>query len=158
LRAHSWPGNVRELKNVVQRAFIVADSDIDENCLPASVSNVSAKEAAEVSVGLSIEEARRRLILSTLESCGGNKKKAAELLGISLKTLYNRLGAYKDNPVEPAKPRRVGRTPASSTRRLDDGADDGGRGDGLQETGVEPGGERPSTEIGLGEGGHRDRR
>jgi len=158
LRAHSWPGNVRELKNVVQRAFIVADADIGETCLPSSIGNVSAKEAGEVSIGLSIEEARRRLILSTLERCDGNKKKAAQLLGISLKTLYNRLGSYKERPVAAAKPRRVGRPAHSSPRRLDDGADDGGRRDGLQEAGVEPGGDRPTTEVGLGEGGHRDRR
>jgi two-component system response regulator AtoC len=158
LRAHPWPGNVRELKNVVQRAFIVADAEIDESCLPPSVGNVSMKEDGEVAVGLSIEEARRRLILSTLERCGGNKKQAAELLGISLKTLYNRLGAYKERPADDAKPRRVGRPRRSSPRGLDDGADDGGRRDRLQETSVEPGGERPSTELGLGESGDRNRR
>jgi len=157
LSAHSWPGNVRELKNVVQRAFIVADADIDERCLPPSVSADPPGEAREgdVAVGLSIEEARRRLILSTLERCDGNKKKAAELLGISLKTLYNRLGTYKENP---AGERRRGRPAKASARGLHDGADDRGGRDGLQKTGIETGGEGAAAEIGLGERGHGDRR
>jgi two-component system, NtrC family, response regulator HydG len=95
LRQYGWPGNVRELKNVVQRAFIVADTDIDATCLPPAL-ETPAKSESELEVGLSIEEARRRLILGTLERCGGNKKQAAALLGISLKTLYNRLGAYRE--------------------------------------------------------------
>jgi two-component system response regulator AtoC len=95
LREYGWPGNVRELKNVVQRAFIVADAEIDPPCLPPALETPAAKGDSELEVGLSIEEARRRLILGTLERCGGNKRQAAELLGISLKTLYNRLGAYR---------------------------------------------------------------
>ena len=156
LRAHSWPGNVRELKNVVQRSFIVADADIDEKCLPPGVGVTG--DQGDVAVGLSIEEARRKLILSTLERCAGNKKKAAELLGISLKTLYNRLGAYKDGASAQAAKSRRGRPARGSAGRLDDRADDGSRRNGLQEAGVEPGGDRPATEIGLGEGGHGNRR
>jgi hypothetical protein len=146
---------VRELKNVVQRAFIVADVNIDEKCLPPGV---AASPEADVAVGLSIEEARRRLILSTLERCGGNKKKAAELLGISLKTLYNRLGAYEEQPSTVSKQRRrAGRTAQPSTRGLGDGADHRGGSDRLQKTSVESGGEGTPAQVGLGERGHGDR-
>ena len=159
LRAHSWPGNVRELKNVVQRAFIVADVDIDEKCLPPNVSANPQGEGREgdVAVGLSIEEARRRLILSTLERCGGNKKKAAELLGISLKTLYNRLGTYNEKPAAGER-RRAGRPAKASARGLDDGADDRSGRDRLQEASIETGGEGTAPEVGLGERGHGNRR
>src|SRR5206468_5191214 len=94
LRAHAWPGNVRELKNVVQRAFIIAESEIGVECLPEiGVARGTAAESG-LEVGLSLAEARRRLILATLERCRGDKKQAARVLGISLKTLYNQLGAY----------------------------------------------------------------
>ena len=96
LRAYSWPGNVRELRNAVHRAFIVADSNIGVECLPAELAQTrAAPDGGDmVGVGLSLAEADRRLIMATLERFGGNKRKAAEVLGVSLKTLYNRLAAY----------------------------------------------------------------
>jgi DNA-binding NtrC family response regulator len=95
LRSHRWPGNVRELKNVVQRAFILAENDILPESLPLNVSEpVAADTSLQMKVGTSIGEAERRLILATLEHFGGDKKKAAEVLKISLKTLYNRVNAY----------------------------------------------------------------
>jgi two-component system response regulator AtoC len=156
LGAHSWPGNVRELKNVVHRAFIVADADIDASCLPPGIgaSRESQAGGGEAEIGLSIEEARRRLILGTLERCGGNKRKAAELLGISLKTLYNRLGAYKSQAGESED----GVRRASARRGLDDRGNDGDGRNGLQETTVEAGGDRPLPRIGLRKRGHGDRR
>ena len=95
LRSHGWPGNVRELKNVVHRAFILADEDIGLDSLPLGVPGDARAPAWRVKVGTSLGEAERRLILATLEHCDGDKKKAAEVLGISLKTLYNRLNEYK---------------------------------------------------------------
>jgi DNA-binding NtrC family response regulator len=95
LRAHSWPGNVRELKNVVQRAFILAPRDIDEEALPLGGTELRSATTLVVRVGTTIEEIEKRLILATLEHCSGDKKVAAELLGISLKTLYNRLNVYQ---------------------------------------------------------------
>ena len=99
LRAHSWPGNVRELRNVVQRAFIVAEETIGAESLPlkvpAAVSpTASSSEGLVIQPGTPIAEAERRLILATLGQCDNDKRKAAEVLGISLKTLYNRLNEY----------------------------------------------------------------
>ncbi|PYQ06944.1 MAG: sigma-54-dependent Fis family transcriptional regulator [Acidobacteria bacterium] len=94
LRSHSWPGNVRELKNLVHRAFILAEDHIGLDCLPLGVQE-SAGSSLNLKVGTSLGEAERRLILATLEEAEGDKKKAAEVLGISLKTLYNRLNEYK---------------------------------------------------------------
>jgi len=94
LYAHSWPGNVRELKNYVQRAFILADEVIDAHLAPASVSAPESAPLLSVRVGSTLDEVSRRLIEATLAECG-SKRKAADMLGISLKTLYNRLAAYK---------------------------------------------------------------
>ena len=94
LKSHNWPGNVRELKNLVHRAFILAEEHIGLDCLPLGVQESGGSSLA-VKVGTSLGEAERRLILATLEECEGDKKKAAEVLGISLKTLYNRLNEYK---------------------------------------------------------------
>ncbi len=95
LRRHGWPGNVRELKNVVQRAFILAEEDVGVDSLPLGVTEVVPASSIVTRVGTPIAEAERRLILATLEQCDGDKKKAAEALEISLKTLYNRLNEYK---------------------------------------------------------------
>jgi DNA-binding NtrC family response regulator len=94
LKAHPWPGNVRELRNVVQRAFILAPNDIGVDTLPLGVVEERLGTTLSIRVGTPIEEAERRLILATLEHCAGDKRKAAELLKISLKTLYNRLNVY----------------------------------------------------------------
>jgi DNA-binding NtrC family response regulator len=95
LRSHPWPGNVRELKNVLQRAFILSPGDIGVDSLPVGVVEERMGSSLVMRVGMPVAEAERRLILATLEHCDGDKKKAAEILGISLKTLYNRLNEYK---------------------------------------------------------------
>ena len=97
IRAYSWPGNVRELKNELRRAFIMSEDVIELDGLapgphPAAAPGSGAPASPEV--GGSLDEAERHLILATLERCGGDKKKAAEILGVSLKTLYNRLHLY----------------------------------------------------------------
>jgi DNA-binding NtrC family response regulator len=94
IRAYPWPGNVRELRNELHRAFIMADSTIDLEDLAAR--RQYAKDPAQTSdVSGSLGDAERQHILATLENCGGDKRKAAEILGISLKTLYNRLHLYQ---------------------------------------------------------------
>jgi DNA-binding NtrC family response regulator len=97
LRALSWPGNVRELENAVERAAILADEAIDAEALPRPHPGEAIAEdaALHVRVGTPLEDIERRMILATLESLDGNKRRTAELLGISLKTLYNRLSVYQ---------------------------------------------------------------
>ena len=95
LRRHDWPGNVRELKNVIQRAFILAEEDVGIDSLPLGVTELLPASSVVMRVGTPIAEMERRLILATLEQCEGDKKKAADVLKISLKTLYNRLNEYR---------------------------------------------------------------
>src|SRR5690349_14596680 len=103
LYAHNWPGNVRELKNYVQRAYILADEVIDAHLAPATVAQRESAPLLSVRVGTTLDEVSRRLIEATLAECG-SKRKAADMLGISLKTLYNRLAAYKSEDTGKRRP------------------------------------------------------
>jgi DNA-binding NtrC family response regulator len=94
LAALPWPGNVRELKNIVHKAFILAEEEIGTDNLPPAGAGADESDL-NLKVGTSLSDAERRLIMATLNQAGGDKKKAAEILGISLKTLYNRLNEYK---------------------------------------------------------------
>ena len=98
LEAYSWPGNVRELRNVIERATIVADGRfIAPKDLPSLAGNGRSTGAADapaapgLTAGMTVAQAEQQLIHITLEHTGGNKTRAAELLGISLKTLHNKL-------------------------------------------------------------------
>jgi DNA-binding NtrC family response regulator len=98
--AYNWPGNVRELKNAVERAAILADSIIGPDLIAISGGRTRAAASAHgsvlhVPVGSSLEETERRLILATLAELNGDKRRAAETLGIGLKTLYTRLSVYE---------------------------------------------------------------
>jgi DNA-binding NtrC family response regulator len=96
---HDWPGNVRELRNVIERATIVArGSAIDVQDLPPLASGTAPAPATGVGLaaGTTVDEAERKLIELTLEHTGGNKTRAADLLGISLKTLHNKLNRMKE--------------------------------------------------------------
>jgi DNA-binding NtrC family response regulator len=98
LVAYPWPGNVRELKNTVERAAILADEEIGDDVLPSGGAPVPVSTdgpALSVRVGSSLADAERRLILATLREVDGDKKRAAEILGISVKTIYNRLNVYE---------------------------------------------------------------
>lgn len=95
---YSWPGNVRELKNIVHRAFILADQELDIVLAvnPAqTATDDQAGDCVTVPLGSKLAEAEQRLIYATLGHCGGNKTLTAEVLGVSLKTLYNRLNEYQ---------------------------------------------------------------
>ena len=95
LYQHAWPGNVRELQNHVQRAHILADSLIDDISPPDAANfNVGEDDVITVRIGTPLDEIEQRVTMATLARCGNVKKKAAEILGISLKTLYNRLEGY----------------------------------------------------------------
>lgn len=96
---YDWPGNVRELRHAVHRAFIMSDPESKSLTLPNSFESpfsLSTKPAAGISAGQTIEDVEKELIRRTLEQVDGNKTAAAEMLGISTKTLYNRLHAYGD--------------------------------------------------------------
>jgi DNA-binding NtrC family response regulator len=100
-QGYSWPGNVRELRNTLERAVIVCEgSVIETKHLPPGFGHAPARAAAHdpnalhLGVGTTVEEAERQLIMKTLESTNNNKTRAAEILGISLKTLHNKLKEY----------------------------------------------------------------
>ncbi len=96
LNTYTWPGNVRELKNTIYRSFILAQEDEIEIELPGVHSSQSLPSdkptnTIDISIGTPLIDAQRGIILATLEHCGGDKQRAAKTLGVSLKTLYNRL-------------------------------------------------------------------
>jgi DNA-binding NtrC family response regulator len=104
LRAYPWPGNVRELRNAVERAAIVADRVIEPGDLPRELRDHPAAPAGPleddgdsftVQVGCTLVSVEKRLILATLRRCGGDKRRAAAQLGISVRTLYQRLSVYR---------------------------------------------------------------
>lgn len=96
LRLHHWPGNVRELRNAVSRAHILAANKIHPDDLPGNIpsGDTISGDYLRFPVGCNLKELERRMILATLEHFQGDKPKSAEALGISLKTLYNRLKSY----------------------------------------------------------------
>ncbi len=97
LTAHQWPGNVRELKHTLLRAAILSRGKTCIDTLPEDFDRPPAwtQPDSRLAAGMSIRDAERSLIQTTLEHYGGNRKKTAEALGVSLKTLYNRLKDYE---------------------------------------------------------------
>jgi DNA-binding NtrC family response regulator len=106
---YSWPGNVRELRNNLERAVIVCDGAIIETKhLPPGFGQTPVRTSSEepdavrLGVGTTVGEAEKLLILKTLEATSNNKTRAAEILGISLKTLHNKLKEYGSAAAETA--------------------------------------------------------
>jgi DNA-binding NtrC family response regulator len=98
LKRHTWPGNIRELRNVLERAVLVARGElIGPADVPAELRAQARQpnQGLELRVGMTIDEAERMLIMQTLQQTGQNKTRAAEMLGISLKTLHNKLTRYR---------------------------------------------------------------
>ena len=97
LRTYSWPGNVRELQNCVCRAFILAQRVLDVPCTapPKPAAKIGADGTLAFEVGTSLSDIERDTIFATLDRCQGNKRRTSEMLGVSLKTLYNRLNEYE---------------------------------------------------------------
>jgi len=107
LSQHSWPGNVRELRNCIERAFILGDTVLelapllqngargDQSSAAAGGNGIAAdRDRLEIRVGSRIYDMERSLIEATLDYFKGNKRRAADALGCSLKTLYNKLNGY----------------------------------------------------------------
>jgi DNA-binding NtrC family response regulator len=101
LKQHTWPGNVRELKNCIERAFILGDQTLELAPLiqiPARSGDTgSDRERLDIRVGSRIYDVERSLIEATLDYFKGNKRRAADALGCSLKTLYNKLNGYSQS-------------------------------------------------------------
>jgi transcriptional regulator with PAS, ATPase and Fis domain len=106
-RQHEWPGNIRELRNLMERACIIAgEGTVELAHLPGGVSpagssqgSVSSTSASDpdtlhLPIGTTVEQAERALIERTLEHTGNNRTRAADILGISQKTLFNKLKEY----------------------------------------------------------------
>jgi DNA-binding NtrC family response regulator len=102
LIAHDWPGNVRELRNTIERAIVLCtEGQLQSRHLPPGFGtrpvravNELPPNAIQLEVGATVDDAERMLIFKTLESTHNNKTRAAEILGISLKTLHNKLREY----------------------------------------------------------------
>ncbi len=94
---YPWPGNVREIRNVIERALVICPHEfIGPRYLPERIhSQAAAQQHIQIPVGCSTQEAERLLILQTLASAGNNKAKAARILGMSRKTLHNKLAAFQ---------------------------------------------------------------
>jgi two-component system response regulator HydG len=102
LKQHSWPGNVRELKNCIERAFILGDIVLELAPLTPGTgardgSSLSDRDRLNIRVGSRIHDMERSLIEATLDYFKGNKRRAADALGCSLKTLYNKLNGYSQS-------------------------------------------------------------
>jgi DNA-binding NtrC family response regulator len=98
LCGYHWPGNVRELENVIERAVVLStDSAIGEPDLPEPIIAAPQRERAiSFAIGTPLEELERRAIHATLEHTGGDKRLAAQLLGIATRTIYRKLDAERD--------------------------------------------------------------
>lgn len=97
---YRWPGNVRELRNAVERAYILSDEELNlgDQDMPALgiVDPVSTeRQEIHLPIGATLDEIERTFILATLRHFEGDKRRAADVLGCSLKTLYNKLHAYQ---------------------------------------------------------------
>jgi DNA-binding NtrC family response regulator len=97
LVAYAWPGNVRELRNVIEQAVLLARGpDLEPGLLPQMLHREPARaEALTIRIGTPMEDIEREVILRTLEANGGNKTATAEVLGISRRSIYNKLAEYE---------------------------------------------------------------
>jgi two-component system response regulator FlrC len=104
MAAHPWPGNVRELENSVQRAVIVSSGEKveigPEDIFAPGLSAAAAPAAGAVQPGTTVREMEQELILATLKRTGGNRTEAARQLGISLRTLRNKINEYREQGIE----------------------------------------------------------
>ncbi len=113
---YSWPGNVRELENVIERAVVLCRGEkLSEGDLPEYVHQAEGAEPSTLtfSVGTPLDEVERRLIRETLRHARGDKSVAAQLLGISTRTIYRKLGSWNEPAYDPVDTlsRAPGRAP-----------------------------------------------
>jgi DNA-binding NtrC family response regulator len=101
LQYHAWPGNVRELRNVIERAVVICSGEQIErhHFAPYPIDQrerLRNEDTISFPVGTPLEEVERQMIVRTIKKTNNNKTRAAELLGISLKTLHNKLNLYRE--------------------------------------------------------------
>jgi DNA-binding NtrC family response regulator len=95
LENHSWPGNVRELENVIRRSLALASGlTLGPQPLDGSSGFPVAEKSAGLKSGVTLHEVERQLLAATLDATGGNRTKAAELMGVSLRTVRNKIREY----------------------------------------------------------------
>jgi len=109
LEKHDWPGNVRELENVIERSVLLCrgdtilpehlymDGDCDGKEHIENTHQMASGEHADTSQGITLRDYEKRLIFDTLEKVGGNKTQASKILGISVRTMRNKLNEYKND-------------------------------------------------------------
>jgi DNA-binding NtrC family response regulator len=96
LLSYEWPGNIRELRNSIESAVVLSRSSVIEaDDLPPAIRLADNSAQLSLDVGITLAEAEKQLIMSTLVMSGGNKTKAAEILGIGRKTLHRKLQEYQ---------------------------------------------------------------
>jgi DNA-binding NtrC family response regulator len=107
LMAHAWPGNVRELKNSIERSALLAGGrpilaehlpiEVQKSAAPvdAPMPESTSSEVVSLPIGMSMDHAEREMIRTTLLHTSGNKTRAAKILGISLKTMHNKVKKYE---------------------------------------------------------------
>jgi two-component system response regulator FlrC len=95
LNLYFWPGNISELESVIERAVILTQEKAITDKL-IRFDEFQKHSALDLSLGMSLSEVERRLILQTLEHTENNRTKAAHILGISIRTLRNKLNEYKE--------------------------------------------------------------
>ena len=106
LQFHAWPGNVRELRNVIERAVIICSGEQIErhHFAPYPIDQrerLRNEDTITLPVGTPLEEIERQMIMRTLQKTNHSKKRAAELLGVSLKTIHNKLNLYRERGLMP---------------------------------------------------------
>jgi DNA-binding NtrC family response regulator len=98
LNNHEWKGNVRELENAMERAVLIGNGDVvlpEHLILGAKASAKAARPAPAINIGTTVREMEKELIVETLKEVNENRTRAAELLGISIRTLRNKLREYR---------------------------------------------------------------
>jgi DNA-binding NtrC family response regulator len=106
LQAYPWPGNVRELRNVIEQAVLLArGTELDSLLLPQMLHRgPTRQDVIKITIGTTMDQVEREVILRTLEANQGNKTATAEVLGISRRSIYNKLAAYGIDTREEATP------------------------------------------------------
>jgi DNA-binding NtrC family response regulator len=128
LRNYDWPGNIRELRNAVERAVILCDGELilRDHLPPDMAGRGPDRQTFKIPYGLTLDVVEREYILGSLQRHGGNKARTAETLGVSEKTLYNKLNRYaaearaqsSGGPADDAAAAKVGGLPHTLGRNL----------------------------------------